>query len=1203
MMDEADSSGLQSDAEAAERETVGTACPIVGVGASAGGVDALRRLFPNVQSDCGMAFVVVQHLDPARQSALAEVLARSSALPVVQIENETEVEPNHVYVIPPNASLTIQNGRLLLSTPFGPRGHPSSIDEFFTSLARHQGENAACVILSGTGSDGTVGLRAIKEGGGLTLAQAEAEYDGMMRSAVATGLVDFVLGVEDIPGTLADYFDHVSRTSNQRREGAVRPDTADRIWQITDLLRSQTGHDFSGYKDRTIVRRVQRRMHVLQIDNISQFIERLGRDSREVNLLFQDLLIGVTNFFRDPDAFAALEHEVVPQLFAGKGPDDAVRVWVPGCATGEEAYSIAILLREFAPKLGAAPKLQVFATDIDDHALDIARIGRFPPTISNDISSSRLERYFLREDGTYRIAGDLREICLFSTHNLLRDAPFSKLDLISCRNLLIYLGGDLQGRIIPLFHYALVPNGFLFLGTSENVTRHSRLFSTIDKVHRIFRQRNHLDRRVPEFPLTAPDAARRVTRAPKLRVPAPEPSLKVAAERQLLDRFAPAYVVVNSDGDVLQSSGRTGKYLELPSGPPETNIFSMARPGLRLEVRAALHRATDSGQLAVQTKVSIDTDGGLQPIDLYVQPLRFGTPLETTYMIVLQDLGPATPLDEAEVLRGGDVEGAGVHHLEAELRATRERLQTMTEELESSNEELKSSNEELQSINEELQSSNEELETSKEELQSVNEELQTVNAELNARVEELSRANNDMSNLLESTQIATVFLDRKLMVKGFTPAAKDVFRLVESDAGRPIMHVRPRFESSGLQEDAERVLRTLGTIERPVRSNENDTRYIMRMLPYRNADDVIGGVVMTFTDITRISAAEARIEELAGDLRARIDDLETTLDLIPVGVMITGSGNDILINSYGARLMGIEARQKGLHPVTNAFRLLTDGNEMPKQEHPLIRAARSGETVSNWQGRLENGRGKGVYVMISASPLFAENGDVRGAVAAIVDISPHKQAEAQQQFLLSELQHRVKNTLATINALALRMLRTRPSVDEFCEGFLARLAAMGRTHDLLASGAWSGASVRSLIEAALEPYINRNHDNILLSGGAVGLRANAAATLGMVLHELATNASKYGALSLPGGTVDVSWALSDADSVDTRRLRVTWIERGGPPVTPPSDSGFGSAFIRRSVEYELGGAATLDFAPGGLECILDFPLTGGLEPPTPEEDV
>jgi two-component system CheB/CheR fusion protein len=937
MPDEADSSDLENDAGAPDRSLTGT-CPIIGIGASAGGIDALKRLFPGFPPECGMAFVVVLHLDPDHESALSEVLARGSALPVTPIENDTQVEPDHVYVIPPNAALTIQDGRLLLNKPAAPRGQRNAIDEFLISLARDQGENAACVILSGTGSDGTLGLRAIKEHGGLALAQAEAEYSGMMRSAVATGLVDFVLRAEDIPAKLIDYFDHVTRVESEKGYHAARSEAASHLDQIASLLRSQTGHDFSGYKERTIVRRVQRRMHVLQIDDVPTFIDRLRRDSREVTLLLQDMLIGVTNFFRDPEAFAALESDVIPELFKNKGPEDAVRVWVPGCATGEEAYSIAILLREFASKSGGTPKLQVFATDIDDHALDIARTGRYPATISQDVSARRLGRYFLREDGTYRIAGDLREMCLFSPHNLLRDAPFSKLDLISCRNLLIYFGADLQGRVIPLFHYALLPSGFLFLGTSENVTRHSRLFSTIDKAHRIFRRRASVERRIPEFPLTTPEDVRRTLPAVPKHTPTMVPNLKAFAERQLLDRFAPAYVVVNADGDVVQSSGRTGKYLELPPGAPDTNIFSMARSGLRFELRAALLRATTSGQLAVQTKISVGTNGDTQAVDLYVQPLRFGSPTEVLYMIVFQDLGAPRLSDDVEILPGEDVERASVRHLETELRATRERLQTMTEELESANEELKSSNEELQSINEELQSSNEELETSKEELQSVNEELQTVNSELNARVEELTRANNDMSNLLESTQIATVFLDRTLVVKSFTPAAKDVFRLVESDSGRPIMHVRPRFECSTLQEDAERVLRTLSTIERPVRSDENNTRYIMRMLPYRTADNVISGVVMTFTDITRISAAEARIEELTHDLRARIDDLEAILDLIPVGVMITGIGGEMLINTYGARLLGTDGSHNGLQSAAEPFRLIEDNSELPQQQHPLARA-------------------------------------------------------------------------------------------------------------------------------------------------------------------------------------------------------------------------------------------------------------------------
>jgi len=1174
-------------------------CPIVGIGASAGGIDALRRLFPNVAPDSGMAFVVVQHLDPDHGSVLAEVLARSTSLPVAQIEDNVAVDPDHVYVIPPNAALTIRGGRLVLAPPAAPRGQRNPIDEFFTSLAHDQGENAACVILSGTGSDGTLGLRAIKEAGGLTLAQSEAEYDGMMRSAVATGLVDFVLRVQDIPAKLADYFSHLNQ--HEVSEGTQR-NIAGSLEQIAAILRTQTGHDFSNYKERTIIRRVQRRMHVLQIDDMGVFIERLRRDNREVNLLFQDLLIGVTHFFRDPHAFATLEHQVIPDLFKDKGSDSSIRVWVPGCATGEEAYSIAILLREFAPTIGQKPKLQIFASDIDGHALDIARVGRYPASIASDIPAERLERYFLREDGTYRITSELREICLFSIHNLLRDAPFSKLDLISCRNLLIYLSSELQDRVIPLFHYALVPNGYLFLGTSENVTRHSRLFATIDKTHRIFRRRAHHERRIPEFPLSAPEAGRRLPSAPQQR--ATEPSLRGTAERQLLEHFAPAFVVINAEGDLLQSSGRTGKYLELPPGAPDTNIFNMARPGLRLELRAAIHRAISSGQLVVQPKVGIAADGGRQEIDLYVQPMRFGTPADMPYLVVFQEIGGIRPIVDTDTAVSEDTEETSVRQLEMELRSTRERLQATTEELESSNEELKSSNEELQSINEELQSANEELETSKEELQSINEELQTVNAELNARVEELSRANNDMSNLLESTQIATIFLDRTLTVKSFTPAAKDVFWLVESDVGRPIMHVRSRFDLDTIQDDAERVLRTLGTSERPVKSNENDIRYMMRMLPYRTADNVINGVVMTFTDVTRISVAEARIEELAHDLRARIDELETTLDLIPVGVMIAqcDAAPAAMINAYGARLLGAEERHRGLQTAVMPFRLFEGGEELPRERQPLERAMRGGETVSNWQGLLRNERGRSVHIMISATPLFADNGKIRGAVSAMVDISLHKNAEARQQFLMNELQHRVKNILATISSLAMRMSRGQSSDQGFVDAFLGRLGAMGRTHDLLTEGAWSGTSLKSLVEAALAPHLTAAKDGILLEGPDIRLPSVTATTLGMVFHELATNASKHGALSKPGGRIDVSWRLRDTDPANGQRIELSWIERDGPPVHPSSKHGFGTGLITRSVDYELAGKATLEYAPDGLRCMIEFPLPGEVQRRSPASE-
>jgi len=1165
-------------------------CPIIGIGASAGGVEALRRMFPRVAADCGMAFVIILHLDPDRDSQLAAIIGRNCPLPVTDIEDDMLVEPNHVYVLPPNASLAIRERRLFLTRPALPRGHRNAIDQFFLSLAADQGEKAACVVLSGTGSDGTVGLRAIKEDGGLTVAQADAEYNGMMRSSVASGLVDFVLPVEDIPSRLAGYFGHVIQAHHAQGHQDAEAEANEQINQIASLLRLHTGHDFSGYKDRTMIRRVQRRMHVLQVGTMADFIERLRKDPRESTLLFNDLLIGVTSFFRDPEAFATLEATVIPHLFEGKTADDTVRVWVPGCATGEEAYSIAILLRENALKTQPAPKLQVFATDIDENALETARMGRYPAAIVKDVPAPRLERYFLREDGTYRVSGELREICLFSAHNLLRDPPFSRLDLISCRNLLIYLSGELQDRVIPLFHYALNQNGYLFLGPSENVTRHSRLFLVIDKKWRIFRRRAHMERRVPEFPLMAPDTLRRQPLRSVNRHPGVEPTLKASAERQLIEHFSPAYVVVNAEGDLLQTSARTGRFLELPPGAPDTNIFSMARSGLRLELRAALHKVTAGGQASARSRVTLGIDSGRQVFDLCVQPLRFDSTPDKLYMIVFQELGPVKSLPDTEVRFADEVEDANVRQLETELQATRERLQTSNEELESSNEELKSSNEELQSINEELQSANEELETSKEELQSINEELQTVNAELNARVEELSRANSDMANLLESTQIATVFLDRGLAVKSFTPAAKDVFRLVESDAGRPIMHVRPRFRCDTLQEDAEHVLRSLGRIEKPVQSNENDTRYIMRILPYRTADNIINGVVLTFTDVTEIAAAEARIASLAGELRSRVGELETLLELVPVGVMLADERAGTLINTYGAHLLGNKANARGLGSAPASLRLFEGDVEIPEDEQPLQRARRTGTAVPLWHGRVVTPEGRSVHVLISATPLFAEDGHVRGAIAAIVDMSLHKQAEEHQQSLLGELQHRVKNILATISSLASRMTRTYGTVDTFHSAFLARIAAMARVHDLLVGGTSVSASLRSLITAAVEPYVAIGRDSLAVSGPEIILPANAATTVGIVLNELATNASKYGALSVPDGKVQISWQVLDNTATNDQRLQLRWIERDGPAVNAGSQPGFGTGLVRRSVEYELNGTTVLDLAPDGLRCTIEFPL-------------
>lgn len=1006
----------------------------------------------------------------------------------------------------------------------------------------------------------------------------------MMRSAVQSGLVDMVLPAEEMADKLVNYFRHASRAGTDDERDRRKRDVADQLSRIAALLRNRTGHDFSGYKDNTILRRIQRRMQVLQIDDSAAFYERLRDEPQQVDLLFQDLLIGVTSFFRDSQAFEALEGLVIPKLFEGRRPDETVRVWVPGCATGEEAYSIAMLLKEKAPRGAASPKLQIFATDIDERALEVARAGRYPAAIATDVTSKRLKEFFSREDGTYRIASDLREICLFSAHNLLRDPPFSKLDLIACRNLLIYMGPELQEKIVPIFHYALRNGGYLFLGSSENVTRHARLFSTIDKHSRIFQKRGGpTTQRLPEFPLAA--ATRHAPAHVRPRSTAG--TLQEAAERLLIDRYSPAYVVINAAGELVYSSGGTGKYLELAAGAPDNSIFAMARRGLRMDLRAALHKAVSTGQPAIQNKITIGTNGGRQTISLAVQPLPSEGGSDPLYMLVFRDVGGIKPDSESEPAHTtDDVESANVSQLEKELRETKERLQITTEELESSNEELKSSNEELSSINEELQSSNEELETSKEELQSINEELQTVNAELNIRVDELSRANNDIANLLESTQIATVFLDRDLCIKSFTPTARDLFRLVESDVGRPLAHVRPRFAADNLQADIEQVLRRLGTIERRVESFEGDTRYMMRVLPYRTVDNVIAGVVVTFVDVTRIVQAEERIDSLSHALRDRVESLETLLDLVPVGIFIAedGNGDEIRANRHAMELAGLRATDDKLTAMTATLPLMLNGATVASGDQPLLKAMRTGKAIPEYEARIMRADGSSVDVLMSANPLFDEAGKVRGAIGALVDVSSHKEAERSQDRLLHELQHRVKNILATVTALTSRMVRSSSSMADFSTSFQERLRAMARTHELLSSSNWEGADLATLLRAMLASYTGKSR--VVTEGRPLRLNPSAAATLGMVFFELASNAAKYGALSADKGRVKISWRVEEPGS-----LLIEWKETGGPTVKQPAKKNFGTTFIQQSLEYELGGSVALKFDQSGLECLLEIPLS------------
>ena len=839
--------------------------PIVGIGASAGGVEALEHFFKSVPPDSGLAFVVVTHLPPDRESMLSDILGRATRMPVVDAQDRERVEAEHVYVLPPSAILTIREGRLRLRRTGAADRERAPIDVFFNSLAEDQGEHAIGVVLSGGGHDGTLGIKAIKENGGLTIAQgsnlSRPRFAEMPLSAVAAGFVDLELPVEDIPERIIAYV---------RNWGAFDPERpSDALTRIHTLLRSRTGHDFTDYKERTFQRRVQRRMQVVQTTKLEDYAERLQKEPDEVHALFRDLLIGVTDFFRDAAAFQVLETLVIPKLFEGRGADDEVRVWVAGCSTGEEAYSIAILLREQCEKLVAAPKIQIFATDIDETAMGVARAARYPANVVKEVSQQRLRRFFVQEGGTYRVVKELRDMCIFSSHSVIRDPPFSRLDLISCRNLLIYLKPALQAQIVPLFHYSLRPGGYLFLGSSENLSRYSELFTTLDRKNRLFRRRDLASR--PPLPLRQflPNSRRDTGAAENGQSGLLQRSdmlRRIAGT--IVEHFAPAYVIVDESGQTLFFSAGTGKYLQPAAGLPNRDIVAMARPGLRADLRAALHRAKETGRRVVRERVAVQINGGTQIVSVTVEPV--GEERETAFGIVFTDRGPVRTDEETAHLSPPEREDSTVRQIEKELQETRERLQSTIEELETANEEFRSSNEELLSVNEELQSTNEELETSKEELQSVNEELQTVNNELSIKIDELDRANADLNNLFQSTQIATIFLDRNLVIRSFTPAVTKLFNLIASDRGRPLTDIVSRIDYPDLEEDMRQVCGGGDVAERAVSATDGAGHYLARILPYRAPNHVIDGVLLTFVDVTNLVAAEEQQRVLTAELSHRV---------------------------------------------------------------------------------------------------------------------------------------------------------------------------------------------------------------------------------------------------------------------------------------------------------------------------------------------
>jgi two-component system CheB/CheR fusion protein len=846
------------DTSSPQGPRVGTRTPIIGIGASAGGLEALEQFFSHVPARSGLAYVVVQHMDPSKESLLAGLLQRVSVLPVVQVADRTLVRADHVYVAPPGFELTSLHGVLHLLKPVAPRGMQLPIDFFLRSLALDQHANAAGVILSGMGSDGTLGLRALKEKAGGVFVQTpeSASFDGMPRSALDAGVADVVAPADQLPEKIIAYFSHPMLASPV--DGDVSQQWHSAIDKILILVRAYTGHDFSEYKKSTLCRRIQRRMAIHQIDTVDNYVNHLRENPVEAELLFKELLIGVTSFFRDHEVWQHLKVEVLPKLL-GAHPDGGVlRAWVPACSTGEEAYTLAMLFLEALQDVKPAAQfsMQIFATDIDKDAIEKARAGFYPDNITADVSPERLARFFAQVSGGYRVSKEIRSMVVFAPHSIASDPPFAKLHLLSCRNLLIYLEADLQTKLLHMFHSSLNPGGFLVLGTAETVGAGTNLFEPVGAKVRIYRRLGGVTRPgLAGFAMNGAGTAALAagTRAAVARPALPAPSMQTLADQVLLKKYAPSGVLVTTQGDIVYFSGKTGKYLEPPAGKANLNLFAMARSSLRQPLSEIFHRAVRLQAPVTLESVALGEDPATPAVRLTVEPLSEPKPLDGMLMVVFADVPPVVRPDGLPPPVPATPD-ARVAELSLELTRLREEHQATREEMQTSQEELRSANEELQSANEELT-------TSREEMQSMNEELQTVNSELQMRVDALARASDDMENLLNSTDIATLFLDRFLCVRRFTTRATNIIKLIPTDVGRPISDLATDLQAD-LAKDAADVLRTLMFQEKDVQASAQRW-FRVRTMPYRTQDNRIDGVVITFSDISAAKQLEAGLRDQA----------------------------------------------------------------------------------------------------------------------------------------------------------------------------------------------------------------------------------------------------------------------------------------------------------------------------------------------------
>jgi PAS domain S-box-containing protein len=1220
-----------------------------------------------------------------------------------------------------------------------PRSRRAPIDRFFSSVAAAHRDGVA-VVLSGSGSDGALGIRAVKEAGGVIFVEDpnEAEYAMMPQSAIATGVADFVAPVSTLVQRIAE----VVRSKKVIHE--IKEDDAEQsLSKIFGLLQARTGHDFSHYKRTTVMRRVTRRMQVTRHDSIGSYINYLRSTPEEARELLADLLISVTSFFRDRSAFEILARRAVQPIFKKLGESGNVRVWVVGCATGEEAYSIAILLLEQAARENIHVPIQIFATDLDEKALLVAREGRYPRAIAADVSEERLRRFFVEEDEHYRIRKEVRDLILFASHSVLKDPPFIRIDLISCRNLLIYLDRELQQQLCAVMHYALKPDGYLFLGSAESADTSPELFRVIDRGARLYIAKPTAEHIAPVLPPFALDHHRTYTEHVPLRVSSAANLAKIHASA--LEHQSPPSALVDADCRLQHVSANAGRFIRPSEGPVSTEVWQLVRPELRLDLKLALHRAFERNESTLTLPIIMEIDGQQRRVIEYVAPTEADKGAPQYALVLFLDAGPAGP-------PGGGV-SAGAEQAEQtdekrrlvhELTMAQERLNANQKQYEEVLQELRASNEELQSINEEYRSTSEELETSKEELQSINEELKTVNAELKSELENVSAAHSDLQNLMSATEIGTLFLDRELRIKLFTPPVASYFNITQADVGRAITSFTHRLKYESLEKDAKTVLVRLAPIEAEIRTLDGHW-LMMRMRPYRTIENVIDGVVVTLADVTELKRTEeslavelsamTRLQQLSLEVVERVElehplllvldatmdllgadfgniqlydshtaklriaaqrgfdkafldqfaevdasegsacgralatrrqfvaeDIETEPDLQPsleqaraagyravqstplithgdklVGMLSTHFREPHAFSAHDLRLIAICARQAS--DAINAYLLLESLRKSEVRLRQVLETATVGVMFVDADGRIIDSNNAFLQMTgysraeldarklswrkltppewialteeqfdaLSTSGLigpyekeylrkdgsrcwilFAGRRLDDGTVAEYcIDISDRKQAEQERELLASELSHRVKNTLAVVEALASQT--TGNTVEEFREKFAGRLRALALAHSMLVDAEWSSIDLQTLLQRALSPYHVDDPERMQFDGVLVTVTPKQALGLSMVMHELATNAIKYGALSNPAGSIRVSWLIEQVGD-GQRRIRLRWEERSGPMVETPPQSGFGSRMIKAAVEFDLGGEARMAYAPEGLVCEIVFPI-------------